>query len=110
MNTITNTSHIPTRIINLILDDLKVSGVNLEVVTTEMEYLGICRRYGKSKYLIILRSDADIAVLAHELKHLEQYESGLIEWMRAEKEITEYENCWHELEACEYEEKWEIAV
>lgn len=105
---VNNNTKIPDRIIQAILVDLGIhdSKASLTIELGDMSHgRGVCRRVGKSSYLIIM-AYADIEVLAHELKHVEQHVSGLSEYMRLERELTPYKHRWHEVEAREYASKY----
>lgn len=57
-------------------------------------------------YYVQVDNGAGLDILAHELKHVEQYQSGLVEWIRADKAMSDYDNQWHELEAWEFGNRW----
>ena len=57
-------------------------------------------------YYVQVDNKAGLDILAHELKHVEQYVSGLVEWIRADKAITDYDDQWHEIEANEFGSQW----
>jgi hypothetical protein len=57
-------------------------------------------------YYVQVDNGAGLDILAHELKHVEQYVSGLGEWLRAERELTDYDARWYEQEANEFGSKW----
>lgn len=107
---VTNLTKIPAHIIAYFLRDLGIAkaGHNLTIEYGDcngLGNLGICYQYNGG-YIIELSKQATIETLAHELKHVEQYVSGLGEWMDAEDELTEYKDRWYEIEAREYARAW----
>lgn len=103
-----NHTKIPTHIVNYFLRDLgisKAAGYSLVIQYGECSGHGVCLRSGRS-FTIVLSGDCTLETLAHELKHVEQHVSGLSEYMRLERELTEYIGRWHEIEAREYSKSW----
>lgn len=106
-----NTTNIPAHIIAYFLRDLGLSKADTPLTIeygdcNELDNLGICYPYNGG-YIIELSNQATIGTLAHELKHVEQYVSGLGEWIEAEESVSEYDDRWHEEEAEEYGKAWE---
>lgn len=107
---VTNLTNIPAHIITYFLRDLGISKADHSLTIeygdcNDLDNLGICYQYNGG-YIIELSKRATIETLAHELKHVDQYVSGLDEWMSAEDELTEYESRWYEVEAREYAIAW----
>jgi hypothetical protein len=66
---------------------------------------GLCIRCDGITYVQV-DNGAGLDILAHELKHVEQHENGLTEWIVAEKAVSKYDDQWHEVEAWEFGNKW----
>lgn len=107
---VTNHTNIPSRIITYFLRDLGIAKADHSLTIeygdcNDLDNLGLCYPYNGG-YIIELSKRATIETLAHELKHVEQYVSGLGDWMDAEDEVTEYKDRWYEIEAREYARAW----
>lgn len=109
---LTNLSTISNKTIRAILKDLGISKANVELailINPDLDAHGNCIQLEDGMIVVSMLNDLDIATLAHELKHAEQYVSGLYEWIEVEMELTEYNDQWHEIEAVEYESKYKAA-
>jgi hypothetical protein len=100
-----------TTIDNLIIQNVaKAAGASLHnvviLVDESMQSNGTCVVLSDGSFIIKLKSDWNIRTLAHELKHVEQVQSGLFDFMAAEQELETYEKQWHELEAHEFASKY----
>lgn len=107
MRLINNTSR-DTKKIEWILNDLDIhdsKGTLIIETLNEMRYTGTCT-VRDGIIVVLLRDNATMSTVAHELKHVEQILSGLHEIMRAENKTTEYVNRWHEVEAREYGDRF----
>lgn len=104
-----NLSTIPNKTIRSILKDLGISKANAELailINPDLDAHGSCILLEDGMIVVSMLIEGDIPTLAHELKHTEQFISGLYEWVEVEMELTEYDNQWHEIEAVEYESKY----
>ena len=109
---LTNLSTIPNKTVRAILKDLGVSKANVELailINPDLDAHGKCILLEDGMIVVSMLIDGDIPTLAHELKHVEQFISGLYEWVEVEMSLTEYDKQWHEIEACEYESKYKVA-
>lgn len=124
MITITNTTHWDTDLIKAILLDAGLSPysdltVDVCILTDEYAKLVKCEENEvvrgmaydfQGTVYIHIGINESIEVLAHELKHAEQYASlGLDTFNQiaaAELEAVGYEDAWHEIEAREHGTKW----
>lgn len=107
-----NLSTIPNKTIKAILADLGIAKANVELailINPDLDAHGKCIQLEDGMVVVSLLIDGDIPTLAHELKHAEQFVSGLYEWVEVEMELTEYDKQWHEIEAVEYESKYKAA-
>lgn len=107
---LTNLSTIPNKTIRAILKDLRIGKANIELailINSDLDAHGKCIQLEDGMIVVSMLIDGDIPTLAHELKHAEQFVSGLYEWIEVEMALTEYDEQWHEVEACEYESKYE---
>jgi hypothetical protein len=121
---ITNTTHWDTTLIKAILIDAGLSPytdlkVDVCILTGAYADLVRCEEYGIVRGLtydfegtvyIHVGINESIEVLAHELKHAEQYASigfdTFNQIAKTEIEVTGYEDAWHEVEAREHGTKW----
>ena len=109
---LTNLSNIPNKTIRAILKDLGIGKSNVELailINPDLDAQGKCIQLEDGMIVVSMLIDGDIPTLAHELKHAEQFISGLYEWIEIEMAMTEYDERWHEIEACEYESKYKAA-
>lgn len=107
-----NLSSIPNKTVRAILKDLSIDKANVELailINPDLGAQGKCIELEDGMIVVSMLNDLDIATLAHELKHAEQFISGLYEWVEAEMGLTEYDKQWHEIEACEYESNYKAA-
>lgn len=121
---ITNTTHWDTDLIKAILLDAGLSPysdlkVDVCILTEAYAKLVRCEEYGivrgmtydfEGTVYIHVGINESIEVLAHELKHAEQYASiGLDTFnqiSKVEVEVMGYEDAWHEVEAREHGARW----
>lgn len=109
---LTNLSTIPNKTVRAILKDLGISKTNVELailIDPDLDVCGKCHLLDDGMIVVAMMIDGDIPTLAHELKHVEQFISGLGEWIEVEIALTEYDDQWHEIEASEYESKYKAA-
>ena len=102
-----NTTAIPNRIIHYFMRDLGIfkAHYHLTVSMGDCSGRGTCIKYDDGTIHVIL-AQLSISTLAHELKHVEQHVSGLSDWMETERELTPYQDRWHEIEARLYAQSW----
>ena len=103
-----NRTHIPNTLVIAIIKDLGLAShdIILKLEVGDYPFNGRLRR-DNTTYLISIDTQASISTLAHELKHVEQHVNGLTEWIQADKQVSQYKDQWHELEAYEYGMVWE---
>jgi hypothetical protein len=103
MRLINNTGR-DTKKIEWILRDLGIHGSKGTLIIETlngMDYKGTCM-IKDDIIIVLLRDDAPMSTVAHELKHVEQIVNGLNMFMKAENKTTVYKDRWHEIEAREY--------
>lgn len=102
-----NKTTIDASIIESIAANAGASLANVTIMIDEaMKQRGEALYTSKGRCIIKLRQDWLLDTLAHELKHVEQYQSGLVDFIIAEQELEPYATQWHEIEAREFAKRY----